>query len=305
MPLVTVLIVTYNHARYIAEAIDSALAQVTDFDVEILISEDASTDGTRTIVEGYARRFPERIRLLLSETNLRSNQTVARGLRAARGEFVALLDGDDYWSTTDKLQRQADFLLLHADCAAHFFNARVARAAILTDALWTPTTQAKRVDFREIWHGNPYATAGGMMRLAPIRDVPSWYDGFFPRTDWPLYILCAMAGHLAFDPEPAAVYRLHEGGMFSTGSETAKLDSTFSFLTRMDRCLERRHHDLARAGATRLFFDWAADYLGSRQVSLARRALFHSLRSGGIGSEVGWRQFLGLALKLARTEGKP
>ncbi|UXN72363.1 glycosyltransferase [Devosia sp. A8/3-2] len=85
MTLVTALIVTYNHAGFIAAAIDSALAQQTNFDVEIIISEDASTDGTRAIVEDYAARFPGRIRLLLSETNLRSNETVARGLRAARG----------------------------------------------------------------------------------------------------------------------------------------------------------------------------------------------------------------------------
>lgn len=299
MTLVTALIVTYNHADYIASAIDSVLAQETRFDVEILISEDASTDGTRDIVEDYARRFPGRIRLLLSETNLRSNETVARGLRAARGQFVALLDGDDCWTTRDKLQRQADFLLANPDCAAHFFNAWIVRGAALTDALWTPESQARRVDLAEIWHGNPYATAAGMMRLAAIGDIPAWYHDFFPRTDWPLYILCAISGALAFDPEPVALYRLHAGGMFSPQSEEAKLGSTFAFLTRMDQCLDGRYHDMARAGCSRLFFDWAEDYANKGQQRLARRAFGYVLRGGGVGHSVRWGQFGRLGLRLA------
>lgn len=301
MTLVTVLIVTYNHASFIAAAIDSALAQQTSFGVEIIISEDASTDGTRAIVEDYAARFPDRIRLILSDTNLRSNETIARGLHAAQGEFVALLDGDDCWTAPDKLQRQADFLLNNPDCAAHFFNAKIIRGTTPTDTLWTPQTQARRVNLAEIWHGNPYATAAGMLRLAPIRNVPTWYHDFFPRTDWPLYILCAISGLLAFDPEPVALYRLHEGGMFSPQSEAAKLDSTFAFLTRMDRCLNGRYHDMARAGCSRLFFDWAADYVSKGQPQLARQAFAYALRCGGIGQAVPWGQFARLGLRLAKA----
>lgn len=300
MTLVTVLIVTYNHVGFIAAAIDSALAQQTNFDVEIIISEDASTDGTRTIVEDYAARFPSCIRLLLSEINLRSNETVARGLRAAQGEFVALLDGDDCWTATDKLQRQADFLRNNPECAAHFFNATIQGRAP-TGTLWTPQTQARRVDLAQIWHGNPYATAAGMLRLAPIRAVPDWYHGFFPRTDWPLYILCAISGLLAFDPDPVALYRLHEGGMFSPQSEASKLDSTFAFLTNMDRCLGGQYHDMARAGCSQLFYDWAEDYLSKGQLQLSRQAYAFALRGGGVGQTVPWGAFGRLGLRLAKA----
>src|SRR4051794_38896574 len=100
---------TYNHAPYIAQALESALAQTLSAPFEILVSEDCSTDGTREIVLRYADRDP-RIRLLLSHSNLRSNEVVARGLRAARGRYVALLDGDDYWTSPTKLQAQVEFL---------------------------------------------------------------------------------------------------------------------------------------------------------------------------------------------------
>ncbi len=107
---VTVLVMTYNHERYIRRALDGALGQELTVPYEVLISEDCSTDGTREIVEAYARRHPDRIRLVLSPANLRSNEVVARGFRAARGRYLALLDGDDFWTAEDKLQAQFDFL---------------------------------------------------------------------------------------------------------------------------------------------------------------------------------------------------
>lgn len=298
--LVTVLIVTYNHERYIAAAIESALSQRTDFPVEVLVSEDASTDGTREIVKSYAALHPGRIRLMLSEGNIASNETVARGLRIAKGQFVALLDGDDCWLSPDKLQRQADYLRTHPEAAAHFFNARIAQGDIMTETVWTPAHQARHTDLAAIWHGNPYATAGGMMRLDAIREVPAWYQGFFPRTDWPLYILCAEWGTLDFDPEPAALYRLHDGGLFSALSEARKLDSTLAFLTRMDHCLDGRYRQLAAAGCSRLFYDWAVEYAGKGQTKLAAKAWAYALRGGGIGDSVSWRQALRLPLQIAK-----
>ncbi len=100
----SVLVMTYNHAGLIRQALDSVLMQRTSFDYEIVISEDRSTDGTREIVTEYQRRFPNRVRLLLSAENLNSLAVVSRGIRACRGEFVALLDGDDYWTDPAKLQ---------------------------------------------------------------------------------------------------------------------------------------------------------------------------------------------------------
>ena len=104
--------------------------------MEIIVSEDASGDGTREIVLEFARRNPDRIRPLLSTRNLRSNEVVARGLRLARGRYVALLDGDDWWCAPDKLQRQCDSRG-ESSSAAVFYNALVAVGDDLTDRRWT------------------------------------------------------------------------------------------------------------------------------------------------------------------------
>src|SRR5882757_3380448 len=105
---VSVIVVTYNHENFVAQAIESVLAQSTNRLLEVIISEDKSTDRTRDIVKDYARR-DERIRLILSERNLRSNEVVGRALRSARGRYVCILDGDDYWLANDKLEQQATF----------------------------------------------------------------------------------------------------------------------------------------------------------------------------------------------------
>lgn len=117
-PLVTVLVTTYNQEKYIAQALDSVLAQKTDFPFEIYVSEDCGTDGTRTILQDYARRYPDMIRLNLRDKNVGISRNWYEGLCAARGEYVCTLEGDDWWLDDCKLQKQMNFLREHPDYAA-------------------------------------------------------------------------------------------------------------------------------------------------------------------------------------------
>jgi glycosyltransferase involved in cell wall biosynthesis len=297
--LITALIVTYNHAAYIGTVIESALAQVTSFPLEILICDDASSDGTADIVRHYATRFPHRIRTILAGRNLGANGNVARGLRAARGRFLAMLDGDDLWTSPDKLERQARYLLEHPQCTGHFFNARIMRGEEATAELWTPPGQPARATLADIWQGNPYPTAGGMLRLDRIGDVPDWYERMSPITDWPLYLLAAAQGELHFDPAPAAFYRLHDGGAFSALSNLQKLRRTDRFYQEMNRNLAGRFSGLARAGRSRLFHDWAESYLHQGKLRLAGEAWRMSLTSGLGPGAVSLRKTLRLGWRIA------
>lgn len=299
-PRVTVLIATYNHEDYIESAVDSVLAQRTTFPFEVLISEDASTDGTRGIVSRYAERFPTKVRLLLSDRNLRSNEVVARGLRAAHGRYIALLDGDDYWIDSGKLQRQADFLDANPDCSAVFDNARTAVGNRLGDECWTRPDTAERRDLSAIMEGNPFATCASMMRADCVRDVPDWYADFFPITDWPLYALCATRGELAFHDEVSGVYRLHADGEYSGRTAAAKLDATERFYRRLASVAGPPLDQAARDGCSRYFFDWAEAHLNSGELSLACGCFRRSLRGGGIGRTVPRRAAVRLGLKLLR-----
>ena len=109
-PLVSVCMITYNHERYLAEAIEGVIRQQTSFPVELIIGEDCSKDRTREIAFEYQRRFPETIRLITSKRNIGMQQNYHRVIMAARGKFIAFCEGDDFWHVPDKLQQQIQFL---------------------------------------------------------------------------------------------------------------------------------------------------------------------------------------------------
>src|ERR1700719_3562213 len=96
-PLISVVMLAYNHERYLAEAIEGVVRQETSFAVELLIGEDCSTDGTRKVALSYQERFPEMIRVITSERNVGMHENLARLFAAARGRYIAFCEGDDYW----------------------------------------------------------------------------------------------------------------------------------------------------------------------------------------------------------------
>lgn len=112
---VSVVMPTYNHKAYIAEAIENVLRQKTAFAFELIIGEDGSTDGTAEIVSGYHERNPDVIRLITSNSNVGAGENTIRILKACRGKYIAFCDGDDYWHDSGKLQKQVDFLDSHPD----------------------------------------------------------------------------------------------------------------------------------------------------------------------------------------------
>lgn len=116
LPLVSVLCPTYNHAAYIRKCLDSVIAQDTGFPYEILVNDDCSTDGTTDIVKAYARKYPSLIRAFTHSSNQFSQGTdIVRDilLPEARGKYIAICEGDDYWTHRQKLQLQAEMMEKH------------------------------------------------------------------------------------------------------------------------------------------------------------------------------------------------
>lgn len=258
---VSVLVMTYNHEKFIRQALDSVAMQETNFEYEILISEDCSTDRTREIVVAFQKEHPDKVRLLLSEKNIRSNEIVVRGIRAARGQYIAMLDGDDYWTSPYKLQKQADFLDSHPECALCFHNARIYHESSGQEGgNWTPAGQKPFSTLEDIWMGNFIATCSTMFRSGLIGDIPGWYDEFFPITDWPLHILNAEHGKIGFIDELMGVYRYHSGGLYSPFSESQKQQETLKFYRTINEKLDYRYNKLIKIAISRYFFEWAEEY---------------------------------------------
>ena len=258
---VSVLVMTYNHAKFISKAMDSALMQQTDFNYEIIISEDCSTDGTKEIVLEYKQRFPGRIRLLLSEQNIHNNGVVTRGIYAAKGDYISLLDGDDYWTSPYKLQKQADYLDAHYECSICFHNAQILNEDINQNLRnWTPAHQKEFSTLDDLWMGNFIATCSTMFRKNMLGKIPDWYDGFFPITDWPLYILLAEHGTIGYINEVMGAYRFHAGGLYSPYSEKQKQEKTLEFYRRINECFNFRYDKIINTAISVYFYDWAKEY---------------------------------------------
>ena len=268
---VSVLVVTYNHARFVRQALDGAPAQRPPQPFAILLSEDCSTDGTREIVRGYAESQPELIRLLLSERNVRSNEVVARGFRAARGRYVALLDGDDYWTSDDKLRAQVAFLDARPDLTICFHNVQVVDdSSQSTGRLWNGPGQPEVSGLHELLRGNFIATSSVVYRRAAVAEIPGWYDQFFPVTDWPLHVLYAREGRIGYLDRTLGAYRLHGGGLFSTLGEREKLEANADFYRRLRACSPGALAAEIAQGQRDYFFGWADEFRrrGDRRMLL-------------------------------------
>jgi glycosyltransferase involved in cell wall biosynthesis len=114
-PLVSIKTMTYNHAPYISKCIEGVLMQKTDFNFELVIGEDCSTDGTREICKEYAERYPDIIKLEISASNVGARINSLRADNACVGKYIAFCEGDDYWTDPYKLQKQVDFLEANPD----------------------------------------------------------------------------------------------------------------------------------------------------------------------------------------------
>ena len=271
MLAVSVLVVTYNHARFVRQALDSALAQRLPQPFEVLVSEDYSTDGTREIVEEYAKRHPHLVRLLLSERNLHSNEVVARGVRAARGRYVAVLDGDDYWTSDDKLGAQVAFLDKRPDVTICFHNVQVVDEHSQTSGrLWNAPGQPEVSGLHELLRGNFIATSSVAYRRAAVSEIPAWYGGFFPVTDWPLHVLYAREGRIGYLDRTLGAYRLHDGGLFSTLGEREKLEANADFYRRLRAFSPGPLAAEVARGQRDYFFGWADEFRrrGDRRMLL-------------------------------------
>lgn len=106
MPLVSVIVTTYNHEPYLADALDAILSQRCDFGVEIVLGEDCSSDGTLAVCREYAEKHPENITLIASAENVGWRENYRRCVEAARGKYIAFCDGDDYWCDEGRLSEQ-------------------------------------------------------------------------------------------------------------------------------------------------------------------------------------------------------
>ena len=201
-PLVSVCMTAYNHAPYIGRAIEGVLSQRTTFAVELVLSDDCSTDGTGAICRDYAARYPDRIRLLTGDVNVGMRANYRRTIEACRGRYVAMCDGDDWWCDPLKLQRQVE--ALEADPACGLSYTRSERRRYPAGELFC--------DFDRLLFDNTVENCTAVARrelilryYAEVRpeEHPEWLTD-----DAPMWIWFAACSRIRASEEVTAVHRM-------------------------------------------------------------------------------------------------
>lgn len=246
-PKISVLITTYNHGQFIRDCIQSALAQQTTFDYEIVVGEDCSTDDTRAVVEDFARTNPDRIVPLYQPKNTGGHGNFLSCLERCRGEWIAWLEGDDLWTDPLKLQKQIDALTADPSLVLCFANGRafisgtdVGSGELLVDRRFF---RAGLYDKQKIIYGNFIPTCTVVFKKAAVWPLPSWYSEL-PLGDWSLTLLALSKGAALFIDEEMAGYRRHATGAWSLIGAAKTAERMVVVCTRLKRempsWLERR-----------------------------------------------------------------
>lgn len=242
-PKVSVCMVTYNQERYIAQAIESVLAQETSFRIEIVIGEDCSTDGTRQIVERLAAANPEIIQLRLAEQNQGAKLNFVGAMGQARGEYVVILEGDDYFTDPLKLQRQVEALDAHPDWALCFHPASCRyEGGLQGPAVMPEGWDRSEATIVDLFDRNFIPTSGAMFRNRLYPSLPTWFMRI-EAGDWALHILNAAHGNIGFLPEVMSAYRIHPAGSWSGSSVERRVVSIFELLTAVDHHFHGKYAD--------------------------------------------------------------
>lgn len=210
-PMVTIRTSTYQHGKYIKQCIEGVLSQKTDFPIEFIIGEDFSTDGTREIVMEYAKKYPNIIRVITADYNVGMKANGFRCIREMRGKYIALCEGDDYWTDPNKLQKQVDFLEKHKDYSFCFHQVKVTYENNEKDDFIFPDVD----DISWYTHGellktNYIPTNSILYRNNKVLDFP---DDIAPG-DWYLHLYNAQFGKIKFMKKVMSVYRKHHGGVW-------------------------------------------------------------------------------------------
>lgn len=238
---VSVCCITYKQERYIAQAIDSFLMQKTTFPFEIVIGEDCGGDGTLSILYEYQQRYPNLIKIITSEQNVGANANLLRVFNAARGDYIAVCEGDDYWIYENKLEEHFEFLEKNKDCALHMFDCQEE----VSGQVQITSSKLKRMGIKPGFYYPDQIRNGFCMMLITscFKNIKQFqYPSYFNKSiNFDTLISLDLANYgSAFvdDSKKVAIYRLQDGGIWSNKSETYKTYESMHTLLVHARYLE-------------------------------------------------------------------
>ncbi|ANQ48430.1 glycosyltransferase [Flammeovirga sp. MY04] len=228
---VSVCMITYNHEKYIKEAIDGVLKQNCKHDFELVIGDDFSTDDTYNICLDYALKYPDKIRLLESKSNIGVMNNFIRTLNNCSGEYVALCEGDDFWLNPDKLNKQINYLDFNTNCQLSFHKVN----AIKNNKLQKDT---RFYGFKSIFKFEDLITDWNVNTCSIVFrnnfKFPEWIKDVYAGDKFIVYFNL-MLGYAKYFNEPMAVYRDHSENITNTYQKKNIKKVIHNYLTHLDK----------------------------------------------------------------------
>lgn len=224
VPMINVMIITYNHSKFIAQALQSVLDQEINFSIKINIIDDCSTDGTQEIIQVFKRLYPDKIDLYINEKNIGfkvTQKNFFRGFKTLKGKYIAILEGDDYWTSPTKLQNQIDFLENNHDFVACAHNVlKIYEGCDTSPHIFLEPPNKESHDIFDLISISSYFHTTTLTYRNVFQNKPP--SQFENSLSCDLFITMAHAqfGKIRFFNDVMSVYRCHTGGRFSGMSET-------------------------------------------------------------------------------------
>lgn len=219
--MVSVIVLSFNHASYIEKSLKTIINQRTSFNFEILVGDDCSTDDSRLIIDQLSIKFPHLIRVLIPNSNLGANANYLNCFSKARGKYIAFCEGDDYWIDEYKLQKQVDFLeknLEFGGVCGEIKTFYVEEHKKLSNKL----NGKGQISFDDIVkqnkvHSNTTLFRKELIDLELLKPIEGLTIG-----DWYIHLLVTSKKPYFYMPEYFALYRVHSKGVFSSKSDFFK-----------------------------------------------------------------------------------
>ena len=223
----SVCCITYNQEKFIAEAIESFLMQKTNFDFEIVIGEDCSGDNTLSIINYFTDKYPNKIRLLENKANIGMIPNFIRTIKACTGKYIAICEGDDYWTDADKLQKQVDFMDSHEEyvLSYHYSETLNDSSKIFSPAI---SKNAGNLSPEDIFAGYAIPTATVLFRNI-INTYPPEFSKIYNGDTFLFCLLADTSGKSAYFDNciGPSIYRQHENGNWSSLQWLKKYSHSF------------------------------------------------------------------------------
>jgi glycosyltransferase involved in cell wall biosynthesis len=273
---VSISIITYNHEKFIRQALDSVLMQNVNFEYEIVIGEDCSTDNTRKILLEYHEKHPAKIRLLLPQKNQGLIRNFVQTYKSCKGEYIAPLDGDDYWTSSNKLRSQVEFLDRHPDFSMCFHPVRVFYDDDKGKPGFPIPGESKEIStLEDLLICNFIPTCGVMFRNNLFGFFPEWYYTL-GMEDWPLHVLNAQYGKIGYIDHVMGDYRIHSSSAWSSKNEIYRSLEDIKFYKCIDSHLNFKYHNIVNRELSKYYYKLATLYNDNGENKIARK---YSVRS--------------------------